>query len=292
MVVVYSALTTVREKVSVEALSEALEHLEPAPIGIDVSRPKNNLDSFEITSFFDSRPDEVALALLSTLLSTPPFIISKIPEINWIKHVGQEHPALRLGQFFIFSSHHRDNRPDNVKSIFLESTMAFGTGQHGSTEGCIRSIEWLKDSGFAAESIADIGCGTSVLAMASAQTWNARIVASDIDNEAVESANINLRANCLHKKVVCMKSTGFYHSEHAQNAPYDLIFANIFKNVLISLASDVKRHNSAEGYVVLSGILKGQADNVLSSYVMLGYVLVNRFDINEWTTLILFNKYQ
>ena len=168
--------------------------------------------------------------------------------------------------------------------------MAFGTGQHGSTKGCLKSIEWLNDHGFVAKSIADIGCGTSLLAIASTRVWNARIVASDVDDTAVEVANVNVRTNGLRKKVICVRSAGFGHVVHEQNAPYDLIFVNILKNVLISLASDVKQFHSVNGYVVLSGMLKDQADHVLSSYATLGYVLVHRFDISEWTTLILFNQ--
>ena len=118
--VAYSAFTTVRKKATAEALSDALECLKPSPIGINISNPEHESDSFEVTVFFDSQPDEVALALLSTLFSMPSFIVSEIPERDWVQYAHHLHPALQVGQFYIFMSHHQENCPDNVEPIFLE----------------------------------------------------------------------------------------------------------------------------------------------------------------------------
>ena len=135
------------------------------------------------------------------------------------------------------------------------------------------------------EQIADIGCGTAVLAMAAARIWPNPVLASDIDEVAVDVARANAAANNLADRLICVEAAGFDHPELASRAPFDLVFANILKGPLVALAPDMAEALAPEGYAILSGILNEQADDVIEVYAQSGINLVNREVIGDWTTL-------
>ena len=177
--------------------------------------------------------------------------------------------------------------PHDSLSDLIEAAMAFGTGHHGTTLGCLRALDRLANEGFEGQSVADIGCGTAVLAMAAARIWPQEVLASDIDRVAVDVAEANVRANGLEGRVACVEATGFDHPDIAARAPFDLVFANILMGPLIALAPDMARALDTGGYAILSGILTEQADEVIAVYSRNGINLVQREDIVEWTTLTL-----
>ena len=173
------------------------------------------------------------------------------------------------------------------KQLLIEAAMAFGTGHHGTTLGCLKAFDRLVSDGFVAESTVDIGCGTAVLAMAAASVFPNVALASDIDEVAVEVAEANVLANNMTGRVKCVEADGFDHPELAAAAPYDLIFANILKGPLIGMAPEMAGASAPEGIVILSGILNPQADEVIAAYVAQGYNLLHRDEIVDWTTLTL-----
>ena len=217
-------------------------------------------------------------------------MVSEVPETDWVAHVRRELAPVEAGRFFVYGSHDADKVPEGAEPLLIEAAMAFGTGHHGTTLGCLRALDRLIDDGFSPKTVADIGCGTAVLAMAAARIWDATIIASDIDQVAVDVAEANLKANGLTGKVTCLEAAGFDHEGLKSAAPYDLIFANILKGPLIALAPDLSRHNSSEGFAILSGILNEQADQVIEVYQAKGYNLVARDSIVDWTTIVLQNK--
>lgn len=286
----FTALTTLPGKSRAEALGDALERMAPEPTGIGVFEMEDGSELWEIGAYFTEAPDEAALALLAAAFQAKPFVVSEVPETDWVAHVRRELAPVEAGRFFVYGSHDADNVPQGAEPLLIDAAMAFGTGHHGTTLGCLRALDQLIEDGFAARSVADIGCGTAVLAMAAARVWTAKIIASDIDEVAVEVAEANLRANGLATQVHCVEAAGFDHPELKTAAPYDLIFANILKGPLIALAPDILRHNSANGFVILSGILNEQADQVAEVYCELGYSLVQRNSIVDWATIVLKNK--
>lgn len=165
--------------------------------------------------------------------------------------------------------------------------MAFGTGHHGTTLGCLLAFDALLDSGLAPCPVADIGCGTAVLAMAAARVWAQPIIASDIDPVAVDVSEANLAANGLTGRVACVEAAGFDHPALADAAPFGLIFANILMGPLIELAPELARALAPGGYAILSGLLNEQADDVAGAYVTAGLTVHNSSKIGEWTTLCL-----
>jgi ribosomal protein L11 methyltransferase len=136
--------------------------------------------------------------------------------------------------------------------------------------------------------VADIGCGTAVLAMAAAAVLpDAQVIASDIDEVAVDVARANVGINDLNGRIECLEAAGFAHPRLAEAAPYDLIFANILKGPLIELAPSVSAHLATGGLAILSGLLVVQAEAVTAAYVATGHSLMKREDLGEWSTLVL-----
>jgi ribosomal protein L11 methyltransferase len=191
------------------------------------------------------------------------------------------------GRFFVYGSHDADKVPEGSEPLLIEAAMAFGTGHHGTTLGCLKALDRLDNGGFKGKNVVDIGCGTAVLGMAAARIWPNPVLASDIDIVAVEVAEANVKANGLEGRVNCLEATGFEHETLHAAAPFDLVFANILKAPLIDLAPDVASHLAEGGYAILSGLLVDQADEVTEAYVAQGMTLAHREDIGDWSTLTL-----
>ena len=283
----WSAITTLASKASADALSEALEALDETPSGVGVFEVEDGSGTWEVGAYFTEAPDAVALALLAAAHQAAEFVISEIPETDWVAHVRRELSPVEAGRFFVYGSHDADKVPEGRIALLIEAAMAFGTGHHGTTLGCLRALDGLLDAGLRPSSVADIGCGTAVLAMAAARVFDAEIVASDIDAVAVEVAEANLVANGLSGRVRCIEAAGFDHPDLAGEDAFDLVFANILMGPLIALAPDMARAVRAGGHVILSGILNEQADEVQAVYEATGFNPVKREEIVDWTTLML-----
>ena len=121
--------------------------------------------------------------------------------------------------------------------------------------------------------------------MAAARIWPNPVLASDIDQVAVEVAIENITANGLTGRVTCLEAAGFAHPKLTATAPFDLICANILKGPLLSLASDIAEHLSTDGHVILSGLLNEQASEVIEAYAQQGLTVIQHAEINGWTTL-------
>ncbi|KIC15490.1 MULTISPECIES: 50S ribosomal protein L11 methyltransferase [unclassified Leisingera] len=283
----FTALTTLTAKAQAEALGEAMERLIPEPTGIGVFEMEDGSGLWEVGGYFTEAPDEAGLALLAAMHEAKPFVVSEVPETDWVAHVRRELAPVEAGRFFVYGSHDADKLPADKIPLLIEAAMAFGTGHHGTTLGCLKALDHLLDEGFRGEKVADIGCGTAVLAMAAARVWDGTILASDIDEVAVEVAEANLKANGMEGQVTCLEAAGFDNPELQAQAPYDLIFANILKGPLVALAPDLTANLRPGGYAILSGILNEQADDVVSVYAQNGANLARRDEIGEWTTLLL-----
>ena len=230
----FTALTTLTGKTAAEALGAAMERLEPEPTGIGVFEVEDGSGLWEVGGYFSEQPDETALALLATMMDAKPFVISELPETDWVAHVRRELAPVEAGRFFVYGSHDADKVPEGSVPLLIEAAMAFGTGHHGTTLGCLRALDRLANDGWKAGRVADIGCGTAVLAMAAARIWQGDVIASDIDEVAVDVAEANLAANDMAGAVKCVEAAGFDHPDLKALAPYDLIFANILKGPLVA----------------------------------------------------------
>lgn len=281
----YTALTTLQGEPAAKLLGEALEAMDPAPTGVGVFEIEDGSGMWEVGGYFLDEPDDIGLTLLATAHEANPFVVSEVPDRDWVAHVRRELSPVEAGRFFVYGSHDADQVPSDKIALLIEAAMAFGTGHHGTTLGCLLSLEDMLQAGEEALNVADIGCGTAVLAMAAAAVWQRKVLASDIDQVAVDVAKVNATANALDGLVDCVEAAGFDHELIAAKAPFDLVFANILKGPLISLAPDMAKNVSRGGTIVLSGLLVEQGDEVQEIYENAGFALLKRRDIGEWCAL-------
>ncbi|MDT2031143.1 50S ribosomal protein L11 methyltransferase [Planktomarina sp.] len=283
----YTALTTLLGKSQAEALGEALEALEPAPTGVGVFEVEDGKGIWEVGGYFLDAPDDIDLALLSAAFGAGPFVVSEVPDQDWVAKVRRELPPVEAGRFFVYGSHDAALLPEGRIGLLIEAAMAFGTGHHGTTLGCLRAYDRLLDDGQRFDNVLDLGCGTAVLAMSTARMGAPHVLASDIDPVAVEVALANVKANALVGRVVCVESIGFDSPVLRARAPFDLVFANILKGPLIELAPDMAAHLAPGGRAILSGLLVEQADEIVEVYQGQDLALEAREDLGEWSALTL-----
>lgn len=283
----YTALTTTTGREVAEGLATALEALQPEPTGIGVFEVEDGSGLFEVAAYFTDPPDRAGLAVLATVHGVKDFNVSDVPDEDWVAKVRRDLPPVDAGRFFVYGSHDADKVPAGRVPLLIEAAMAFGTGHHGTTLGCLLAFDRMVDAGTVPQNVIDVGCGTAVLAMAAAHVSPNIVLASDIDPLAVEVATANVTANGLDGRVRCVVAAGFDAPELAAAAPFDLVFANILKGPLIALADDMARATQAGGTAILSGILNEQADDVATVYARAGFNEVRRDSIVDWTTLTL-----
>ncbi len=285
MATTYTALTTLMGEAAAQVLGEALEVMDPAPTGVGVFEVEDGSGLWEVGGYFLDAPDDVALALLTAAHGAKPFVVSEVPDRDWVAHVRRELAPVEAGRFFVYGSHDAEKVPLGKTPLLIEAAMAFGTGHHGTTLGCLLAFEDMLEAGEVARNVVDIGCGTAVLAMAAASVWKRKVLASDIDQVAVEVAEANVAANGLRDLVDCVEAAGFDNPVITNKAPFDLVFANILKGPLIALAPDMARSVQMGGTIILSGLLVDQGAEVAGIYESAGFSLVHRRDIGEWTAL-------
>lgn len=283
----YTALTTLLGKDAADNLGLALENLENAPYGVGVFEIEDGSGLYEVGGYFVDAPNELELLILTTAYGAKPFVVSEVPDKDWVAEVRRELAPVEAGRFFVYGAHDADKVPQDCMPLLIEAAMAFGTGHHGTTKGCLTALDTLAKSGFVGKNVIDVGCGTAVLAMGAALLWPGKILASDIDEIATETSKANAIANGLGDRIDVVTCAGFDHPDLHAKAPYDLILANILKGPLVALAPDMAKHAAQGGYVILSGLLNTQAEAVIEAYEDQGFDVIDHTKLTEWSTLTL-----
>ena len=281
----WTAVTTLPDQEPAEALAEAVEALEPYGVGTWEIEDGSGL--YEVGAYFHDAPDPVALAVLAAAHGARDFVISEVPETDWVAHVRRELAPVEAGRFIVHGAHDADKVPADRTGLLIEAAMAFGTGHHGTTLGCLRALDRLEVEGLRPASVADVGCGTAVLAMAAAHLWDVPVIAGDLDPVAVETAKANVAANGLERRIHVEEAAGFDGPRLSAEGPYDLVVANILKGPLMELAPEMDRRVAPGGVLVLSGILVEQVAAVLERYLRFGFNPRHEERIGDWAALTL-----
>ena len=150
--------------------------------------------------------------------------------------------------------HDRARVPPNKLGIEIEAALAFGTGHHGTTRGCLLLLDHVLKT-YHPRRVLDLGTGTGVLAIAAAKALQRAVLASDIDPVSVQVARDNARLNGVGDLVQVIRATGFSAPQFAQRGPFDLVLANILANPLRQMATPMARHLAPWALVILSGLL-------------------------------------
>jgi ribosomal protein L11 methyltransferase len=250
---------------------------------------------------FRDPPNQAAVRALIALAAGPDaangLAFATTTPQDWVKASHEGLRPIEAGRFVVHTAHHRARVPPNRSAIEIEASLAFGTGHHGTTRGCLlaldRMVKEVKKRRAAPArrlrgsppAILDIGTGTGVLAIAAARTLRKRAMASDIDPVAVRVARANVRLNGALSLIEVMRADGL--AARRLHGRYDLVFANILLEPVQRLATPIARNLAPGGYVVLSGLLRDQAVAALAPYIARGLALKARIPLEGWMTLVL-----
>jgi ribosomal protein L11 methyltransferase len=239
---------------------------------------------------FRDRPDEAATrALVATMAGAAvagALVFETLAPTDWVKKSLDGLSPVAAGRFVVHGAHARARVRPNRIGIEIEAALAFGTGHHGTTRGCLLALDRIIKAR-RPRAILDVGTGTGVLAIAAARTLHRPVLASDIDARSVTIARENIRLNRAAAYVETIHRPGLAARPFRQRGPFQLILANILLEPLQRLATPMARLVAPNGLVVLSGLLLAQAPAVLASYRARGLVLVGRIRLEGWMTLIL-----
>lgn len=248
---------------------------------------------WQVQVIFDHAPDaENVKNLLSPVveqlsISLPELLIEAVHQEQWQRSLAEDFPPLSLGRFFVHGAHAKAEKPMHMHSLQVEAGMAFGSGEHATTSGCLLAMQQLaKRRTFS--NVLDMGCGSAILAVASARLWRrAPVLAVDIDEVSVRIARENVRLNRVRGNVRAIAGDGYAAREVALAAPYDLILANILARPLVKFSPALARNLAPGGVAVLSGLLASQEAMVLSAHRRQGLFLTHRIIKDGWATLVL-----
>jgi ribosomal protein L11 methyltransferase len=186
----------------------------------------------------------------------------------------------------VHGAHDRERVPANKLAIEIEAALAFGTGHHGTTRGCLLLLDHVLKA-YQPRRVLDLGTGTGVLGIAAAKALKSGVLASDIDPPSVTVAQENARLNETGNLVQVIRATGFSAPGFAQRGPFDLVLANILANPLRQLATPMAQHLAPGALVILSGLLTPQARSVIAAYRARGLVPLKHLRIEGWSSLLL-----
>ncbi len=227
----------------------------------------------------------ILIAAATAALDAPALTIEPVPETDWVAAVQADMAAIRAGRFHVHGSHLPAIRAADVIDIEIDAGLAFGTGDHESTHGCLLALDDLADRCQVQRAL-DMGCGSGILAIAMAKLWGATVIASDIDPRAAKTARDNARRNGVGDLIETLAGDGYDHEGVMGGAPYDLITANILAEPLIRMAPDLARHLAPGGMAVLAGLLARQEDAVVEAHCAAGLTLMRSIPLGDWHCLV------
>ena len=243
-----------------------------------------------------SPPDPAELAARLTLaaagakIAAPRATIERLPNRDWLAENRRAFPPLQIGRYFVHGSHWKGRPPAGAIALRLDAGMAFGSGEHATTRGCLIAIDRFAQRRRRPHRMLDLGCGSGILALALARTWRRPVGASDVDPDAVRVANENARTNGVAGLLQPWSSNGTKHRvmrRRAMRPPYDLVVANILARPLCRLARHLVSALRPQGVLVLSGLLAEQEADVLAAYRTRRLRLKRRIALGRWHTLVL-----
>jgi ribosomal protein L11 methyltransferase len=234
--------------------------------------------------------DELSSALMIAEMMSgvaPEISRALVPVGGWLARTKAAFPEQKIGRRFVVRGTHIDAPPVPGRiTLTLDAGLAFGTGEHNSTRGCLVALERVARF-HRPQRILDLGTGSGILAIAAAKLLHRRVLASDIDTRAARVTAENARLNGVAPLVTAMRADGWMDKRIARGAPYDLVFANILARPLCAMAHELSGHLAPGGVAILAGLLNVQVNWVLSAHRRAGLVLRERIVDGAWSILVL-----
>ncbi|MDQ3143769.1 MAG: 50S ribosomal protein L11 methyltransferase [Pseudomonadota bacterium] len=281
-----------------EALPESEElfpYSESTPVIVADEPNPHAPDDWRFHAYFSDRPTDADLTALTRLAAGAAPEIEQLGEDDWVTMSQAGLEPIRAGRFFVHTPVHRQAIPDGACPFEIDAGLAFGTGQHDTTAGCLAALDRLEVAGKRFTNVADIGTGTGLLAFAAMKLWpEAKAIATDIDPISIDVTADNAAINGVtigHApgELLLGVADGMDHALIAARSPFDLLIANILAGPLIELAPAFAKSVAPGTSVVLAGLLNTQADAVIAIYEAIGMRVVERGE-GEWCVLVLESK--
>ena len=245
---------------------------------------------WDVTVHFADAPDRALLHELVTNAASGEIAATltydTVEARDWVKASLEDLVPVPAGRFVVHGAHDRERVPANKLAIEIEAALAFGTGHHGTTRGCLLLLDHVLKT-YQPRRVLDLGTGTGVLGIAAAKALKIAVLASDIDPPSVRVAQENARLNETGNLLRVIRATGFSAADFAERRPFDLVLANILANPLRQLATPMARHLAPRALVILSGLLTHQAPSVIAAYRARGLVPLRHLRIEGWSSLLL-----
>lgn len=249
---------------------------------------------WKVEAYYTGQPDtgRIARGLAEALGAHMPAPLAELlPDENWVAMSQAALPPVSAGRFTIHGSHDRGRVARGPNAVEIDAGEAFGTAHHATTLCCLMAIDRIAaQGGNRRMAVLDLGCGSGVLAIAAARALpHARVLATDIDPQAVAVARANVALNAAAAHVATMQADGLDHPR-LRGAQFDLVIANILAGPLVDLARGISRITPTGAIVVLSGLLVPQAPKVVAAYTAAGFVLAGHQRLAGWSTLTLVRR--
>jgi ribosomal protein L11 methyltransferase len=269
----------------VDLLNESLDEGQAAIAAFERSDGR-----WDISAHFAEAPDEASIRELVALAAgdevAQHIVFDTVEAKDWVAASLEDLVPVPAGRFIVHGRHDRARVPPNKLGIEIEAALAFGTGHHGTTRGCLLLLGQVLRSRQPSR-VLDLGTGTGVLAIAAAKALRRRVLASDIDPVSVHVARDNARLNGVGNLVAAVCATGFSAPQFAIRGPFDLVLANILANPLRQMAAPMVQHLAPSASVILSGLLPHQAQGVIAAYRGRGLILRRHLQISGWSSILM-----
>ena len=250
-------------------------------------------DDWRLEAWLPHKPSRTDKASIAALFSgtAPEFEVEKLPETDWVTHSQQGLEPIRAGRFHVHTPDHQPLNQPGIRDFLIPASLAFGTGQHATTAGCLTMLSAMKARGMVVKNCADIGTGTGLLAFAALELWpRAMATASDIDWVCAGVVQDNAALNAIPMggragELTMLIAAGMDHPLLEARGPYDLLIANILAGPLIELAPDFARALVPAGSLLLAGLLETQEAAVRAACRRAGLRLAARIVSGDWSIL-------
>ncbi len=276
-----------------DIIVESFDPAETAAAAFEIESSQQSWDEapdWTVEVFFSEEPDQDFVRSLVAGVAgddaAAALVFDRVAQKDWVASSLEGLKPVRAGRFVVHGSHDRGKVAANDIGLEIEAALAFGTGHHGTTRGCLLTLDHILRRR-RPRRVLDVGAGTGVLAMAAARALRAPVSAGDIDPIAVEAARANALLNGCGPWVRPVVARGLDHPALRRNGPYDLILANILARPLRLLAPSVCARATLDAELVLSGLLARDVPGVLSAYAAGGFALAGRRDLEGWACLLL-----
>lgn len=275
-------------------LSEALEfHCD----SVSMFEEKTDPQMMVIHGYSEDKPSEEgvkqAISIMAENLgiSCPELSFMLLPATNWLEEAYHSFPPIEAGTFYIHGSHiPAEELPEGKRHIQINAATAFGSGEHGTTYGCLSAIDdFARPLRRTGAKILDMGCGSGILGIAAAKLVKEPVLLIDNDPEAVTVTQENIRLNHVSRYAKAYEGDGYAADQVKEEGPFDLIIANILAKPLIDMAPEMIPHLKPKGKIILSGLLIEQAKSVRRAHEKLGLRLIKKYKYGEWATLVFEN---